>query len=250
MRLAMTPFLLLSPLLAAGCLLNPQQKPAAQIPAVTSGADLFPQPTTAISIAVGPGEDMKLEKLLDEFSKSTGLTLLIGPETRAVLQRSTTGLNRSVDIPASEVYPVVETILISNELVLLPMHDREPRIASVASLREGRGVLRNAAVFVLAKDITAYARHPAVLVSTVVDLPHTDVRTLSNSMRTMFTDANTQQIIPVGNSNSLILTGFGTNIASIVRMLQEVDEVAKRDMAEQGESKAQSSAPAKEEKPK
>ena len=53
------------------------------------------------------------------------------------------------------------------------------------------------------------------------------MRTLSNSMRTMFTDANTQQIIPVGNSNSLIITGFGSNVASIVKMLRFVDDAAK-----------------------
>jgi general secretion pathway protein D len=46
-------------------------------------------------------------------------------------------------------------------------------------------------------------------------------------MRTMFTDQNTQQIIPVGNSNSLIITGFGSIVASIVRMLKLVDEASK-----------------------
>ena len=44
-------------------------------------------------------------------------------------------------------------------------------------------------------------------IAPVLNLPNTDVRTLTNSMRAMLTDANTQSIIPVGNSNSLILTG-------------------------------------------
>jgi hypothetical protein len=78
-------------------------------------------------------------------------------------------------------------------------------------------------------------------------------------MRTMFTDANTQQIVPVGNSNSLILTGFGSPVAKWVRMLLEVDEAAARTMAEEerrrGEQDAHrgsapAPAPAKEEKPK
>jgi hypothetical protein len=251
MRLAMSTFLLLSPLLAAGCLLNPQQKPAAQVPAATAGADMFPQPTAGISIAAGPGEDMKLEKLLDEFSKVTGVALLATPETKTVLAKSTTGLNRGIDIPASEVYSVVETVLIRNDLALVPLHDREPRIASVVALTQGGSqVLRASALFVPARDIAAFARHPAVLVTTFLDLPHVDVRTISNSMRTMFTDANTQQIIPVGNSNALIVTGFGGTVAGLVRLLQEVDENAKREMAEQSESKVQSSAPAKDEKPK
>lgn len=242
--------LFLSPLLAAGCLLSPAQKPAVQVP---SGSEMFPQPTAGISIAAGPGEDMKLEKLLDEFSKVTGVALLSTPETKSVLAKSTTGLNRGIDIPAGEVYSVVETILIRNELALVPVHDRDPRIASVVALnlnQNGSQVLRASAIFVPARDIAAFARHPAVLVTTFLDLPHVDVRTISNSLRTMFTDANTQQIIPVGNSNALIVTGFGGTVAGIVRLLQEVDENAKREMAEQGESKVQSSASTKEEKPK
>jgi hypothetical protein len=65
-------------------------------------------------------------------------------------------------------------------------------------------------------------------VTTILDLPNTDVRNLSNSVRTMFTDANTQQIIPVGTSDSLIVTGFGSQVAAVVEMLRLVDEAARR----------------------
>ncbi len=241
--------------LTAACQLAPAQKSAVsnQVPAPAGYP--FPAPSGKIAVTVGPGEEMKLEKLLDECTKVTGLSFLVDPETRAMLKGTATGLNRNVDIPASEVYPVVEAILFQNDLVLVPLHDTEPRMASVFSLtqRERRSGLRNAAVSIPAKDVSVYARHPAILVTTIVDLPHTDARTLSNSMRAMFTDANTQQIIPVGNSNSLILTGFGPSVANIVRMLQEVDETNKRDMAEQDARRTQpppAQAPAKEEKPK
>jgi len=248
-------------LLATACQTAAAQKPGASVQILASAVDPFPPASGKISVSVGPGEDMKLEKLLDEFSKTTGLTFLVPPETRMILQKTTTGLNRSVDIPATEVYPIVETILLQSDLTLVPLHAGEPHLASVCSLAAGpRGSLRNAAVSVPAAQIAVFARHPAVLVTTVVDLPHTDVRTLSNSLRTMFTDANTQQIIPVGNSNSLIITGFGANVASIVQMLQEVDETAKRQMAEDEKRRTDQDtrrappppgqAPAKDEKPK
>ena len=64
---------------------------------------------------------------------------------------------------------------------------------------------------------------------TVLNLPNTDVRTLSNSLRTMLTDANTQQIIPLGNSNSVLLSGFGSNVAALAKMLQFVDEASAAD---------------------
>lgn len=247
-------FLLLSPVLAAGCLLAPTQKPAAAIPATAS--DPFPQPTAGITITVSPKEDMKLEKLVDEFSRVTGITILADADAKPALKNGTTGLNRSVEVPLGEVYSFVESVLVQNDLILVVLHDHEPRLFALHSLAQGGGqrggTMRDAALYVSSKDIALYGQHPAILVTTMIDMPHTDVRTISNSMRTMFTNANTQQIIPVGNSNSLILTGFGTAVAGWVRMLQEVDDVAKREMADDEKRRAPppGQAPAKEEKPK
>jgi len=70
------------------------------------------------------------------------------------------------------------------------------------------------------------------IVTTVLDLENTDVRTLSNSMRTMFTDQSTQQIIPIGNSNSLLITANGAELASLAKMLRLVDDSARRSAEE------------------
>ena len=71
-----------------------------------------------------------------------------------------------------------------------------------------------------------------LLNTTVIHLPHTDVRQLSNSMRTMITDANTQQMLPAGNTNSMVLTGFASNVAALARMLRIVDEAAATEIEE------------------
>ena len=206
-----------------------------------SPGDLFPEPKSGISIHLEPGKDMKLDELLAEFSRATGLHLVVNRETAAILKQTPTGLMDSLEIPKSEVYPVVESLLLQNEVVLTALTDREPRLFAVGTLAgNGRGGLlppRSSAVFVPVESIPGYARHPAVLVTTVINLPSTDVRTLSNSIRTMFTDASTQQIIPVGNSNSLIITGFGASIASMVAMLKSVDDAARID-AEEAAKKA------------
>jgi hypothetical protein len=231
-----------------GLLLSLATSCAAPTPRVTetpvhagtaSPGDLFPEPKSGISIHLEPGKDMKLDELLAEFSKATGLHLVVNRETAAILKQTPTGLMDSLEIPKSEVYPVVESLLIQNEVLLTALTDKEPRLFAVSSLTGGalRGSFRTNAVFVPVADIPAYARHPAILVTTVINLPSTDVRTLTNSIRTMFTDANTQQIIPVGNSNSLIITGFGPPVASIVSMLSSVDDAARRD-AEEAAKKA------------
>ncbi len=226
-------------LLVSACSAVPTQKAAS----ASMTTDPFPAPTAGIQVTSADGVDMKLTKLLDEFSKVTGVALIMDPATRSEVSKASTGLNRSVDVPAAEVYPVVETILLQNGFGLVPVHDRDPRIASLVAFGAGaRGGVRGSAMFVPARDLDFYSRHPAVLVTTVLDMPHTDVRTLSNSMRTMFTDANTQQIIPVGNTNTLILTGFAGQLANIVQMLQVAEESSARAAAEDEKRRSEAEA--------
>jgi type II secretory pathway component GspD/PulD (secretin) len=45
-------------------------------------------------------------------------------------------------------------------------------------------------------------------------------------MRAMIVDANTQQMLPAGNSNSMVLVGFGDSVASMVRALKTIDKAA------------------------
>ena len=194
-------------------------------------ADPFPTPSSGLKVQVAPGEEMSLEKLLDEFSKVTGQTLLITPTTCQALKSSPTGLNRSVDVPAAEVYSFVESVLAHNQHALQVLSDHEPRLLAVHNLqmmRNGNRSLSDLAQYVPVKDIGIYARHPAVLVTTMVELPSTDVRTLSNSMRALLTDQITQQIIPVGNTNALVIGGSGASVANLVTVLRECDEGARR----------------------
>jgi hypothetical protein len=109
------------------------------------------------------------------------------------------------------------------------MSDKEPRIWLVQSLANagGRGpMVRNDARLVPESELALWKDHPATLLTTTITMPNTDVRTLSNSLRTMFTDANTQQVIPVG-SCSLIITGFSGTVLALSRLLHEVDEVTR-----------------------
>jgi hypothetical protein len=90
------------------------------------------------------------------------------------------------------------------------------------------GGLRQKAVYVTPADLENYLDQPATLITTVLNLPNTDVRTLSTSMRTMLTDTNTQAMIPAGE-RALILQGFGTSIASLASLLYLVDDQSAED---------------------
>jgi hypothetical protein len=127
----------LSILLASACSAFRPRRAAST--SVTTASDPFPAATAGIQIAVAEGAEMKLPKLLEEFSKVTGVTLLMDPETRSDVAKCSTGLNRSVDVPAPEVYSVVETILLQHGFYLVPAHDRDPRIATLVSINQTGG---------------------------------------------------------------------------------------------------------------
>lgn len=177
----------------------------------------------------GEAESLNLEQFVKICQQTTGMNFTYSADTGKLLKQTTLRMFGQKRIPKSDFYSFFQIMMIINDFVcskIGPDHLAVIVISNMAAGQQRGGSLRNEAVYVFADDIDRYADQPATLVTTVIDLPNTDVRTLSNSMRTMFTDANTQQIIPVGNSNSLIITGFGSNVASIVKMLQFVDDAA------------------------
>jgi len=202
-------------------------------------AQMFPLPKQPMQVLLNPLErdqQPRLSDLVEQFTQATGIAIQTTKETASVLKQCPIGLNRSIDVPPSEVYRIFETLLIANDFIVVHLSDAEPRIWQLQSLSgggRGGGQLKNEAMVVQESELAAWAAHPATLITTTIDLPSTDVRTLSNSMRTMFTDANTQQIIPVGNS-SLIITGFARNVASIVAMLRRIDECCRQALEKDG----------------
>jgi general secretion pathway protein D len=69
-----------------------------------------------------------------------------------------------------------------------------------------------------------------VLIRTVVHLPNTDVRQLVNSLRTVQTqNQQYDSMINAGQSNAIILTGFGSNVAATVKLLLLIDQASRID---------------------
>ncbi|MFN0243270.1 MAG: hypothetical protein ACKVWV_10300 [Planctomycetota bacterium] len=238
---------LLSLLFTLGCSMSsaltasgPPRQAAAPVP-----ADPFPAPREGLKLAadLADGGPVMLD-VVNEFSRVTGQTLVIDPQTRMQLQTTKVGLNQDIAVPPDQVYFVVETLLVQRDFALVRLNDREPRMLALYSLAIPNALaLRGRAVFVRSDESVLYSRHPALLITTSLDLPYTDVRTLSNSMRSLFQDANTQQIIPVGNTNTLILTGTGSNVFALVEMLRAIDDAARRQFEHRATTKPEKPAP-------
>ncbi|MCP3918818.1 MAG: hypothetical protein GY711_24995 [bacterium] len=151
-----------------------------------------------------------------QYEALTGLRFFFEQEIRALLESRRVELSRALTVPPQSVDETFELLASQNGFALEEPLDgiRLMRITS----RKSRTLRIGGAFF--NGPPSELRRHPARLFSVLLRLPRVDVRQLSNSMRTMITDANTQQMLPIGNTDFLMLTGFGANVAALARTLQ------------------------------
>lgn len=173
-----------------------------------------------------------LVDLLNQFSAVTGEAVMYTRETKALLESRETGLQQDLAIGPADVYATVQDILVANRIVLTDMGRGTPRMLWVESAdSKRRSQLREHARFVPQDQLEAYKRDSAILITTALHLPHSDTRNMTNSLRMMVVDANTTQIMAVRETNSVVLTGFGTTVNTMASLLGAMEESAAKDRA-------------------
>lgn len=190
-----------------------------------SSAGLLPPAKNTIEIQIGESSQPTLSQVLQQLTASTGVSFTAVHSVRRELETIPCGLLASVTIPPAEAWLWVESLLQNEGFALGLLSTDAPCLVAVYPLqpRAGEAWVRNYTT-VASSEIESLAEHPALLVSTTLELPHTDVRQLGNSLRGLTTDPTGQQnVIPVGSTNSVILTGTGRQILQLVTMLKEVN---------------------------
>lgn len=176
----------------------------------------------------GEGGGMTLKRLVHACQRVTGIQFVYTPETANFLQSTQVTLVGSKIVPKDEFYNFFQILMVIYNFVTTEVGPEPISVIQITSLDTGgRNNIRSDSVFVEPENLEEYKDQPATLITTVISLPNTDVRQLSNSMRTMITDANTQQMLPAGNTNSMVLVGFGSNVVALAKMLMIVDEASK-----------------------
>lgn len=185
--------------------------------------------TFVLNFAQGPDEDsMSLYKFAQACQQVTGLKFTWGEDTEGLLKQRQVRLIGTMEVPKERFYKFFQVMMIISEFVCTEIGETDIMVIKIDSLQgAGRSNLRSTAIYVTPDKLQDYADQPATLITTVVTLPNTDVRQVSNSMRTMITDANTQQMLPAGTSNSMVLVGFGSNVVAMANMLHIIDEASK-----------------------
>ncbi len=197
----------------------------------TPKADVFGFPLPSADLVLEVSGDSTAPSLYAAFVRYgalTGQQLVVDSDTEEILKRIRIPIAATTTIPAADVLGYLEAVLFANDGVLSVERDETPRILKLTSLLTARrSTARSGARFVASDALSTMRRHPAILVSTVLDLKHVDARQLSNSLRTMITDANTMQILPAGNNSTLVITGFGVAVADLCEHLRLVDDASR-----------------------
>jgi general secretion pathway protein D len=203
--------------------------PAAQtgpkVPAIQDAGDYY-----ILNFDESTGENqLTLEAFVKICQTVTGMNFTYGIDTGNQLRTLKLKMFGTKRIPKVDFYSFFQIMMVINDFVCSKIGPEHISVVLISSTTvAGKGNPKRDARQVMPSEVEQYADQPATLITTVIDLPNTDVRTLSNSLRQMFSDQQTQQIIPVGNSNSLIITGFGSDVAAIVKMLRFVDDASLR----------------------
>lgn len=132
-------------------------------------------------------------------------------------------------VPKSEFFNFYQNLMFIHKFTCTRVGRDATAVYLVQSSQPARGAaaaseLRSEPIYVDSDDVEKYAGQVATQVITVLHLPHTQVRSLQNSLRALGGGDASQNVISVGESNSVILTGSGSQVAMYARVLKLVDE--------------------------
>ena len=233
--LGLSLFLLQPPLASAS--VSPEEGAVQPSVAPVIGDDLFPAATGALEVVLDDGgEGPSFLELTRTYGVLTGQHVTFSEETKVLLEASKVQLDRSLEVPAADVQRIFEVMLRQSSFSLAVESAASPRVLRVRS-RESieRSDIKQTSRLITADQLELARRHPALQFHVVVALPHSDVRQLSNSLRTMIKDPVTTMLLPAGNSSSMVVGGFGDWVFEQAKMLQAMDAAAASAQVERGE---------------
>ena len=180
-----------------------------------------------------PGEGMNLAEFVRACQQVTGINFTYADDTRNFLTQKRITLLGTKTVPKKDFYSFFQIIMFINDFVCVEVGEGSLSVIKIESLQGGggRGAQSRAdGILVDEEDLPQYAAQPATRITTVINLPNTDVRNLANNLRTLMPDQTFGQMLAAGNSNAIILTGYGSTVAAMARMLRIVDEASRTEV--------------------
>lgn len=199
---------------------------AAPLAAQERCCELFAAASGPMHIEVTAGENRpSLFDIAQQYAQLTEQNLVIDEATVQKLQSTKAGLQSSLEVPAAGVQSFFEQLVVANGFRLQTLRTDVPRVVRIQGA-PGRGQ-RDRAHIVQPRELDHYAKHPGTLVTTTLPLPNSDLRQLSTSLRALLTGNDALQIAPAGSSHSLVVTGYGAEVARVADLLRTVDAASR-----------------------
>jgi len=178
-----------------------------------------------LNFAEEQGRGMKLIEFVKRCQEVTGLNLIVPKESQGVMAQEELQMLGPKRVPKEDFYSFFQIIMFIHDFACVEVGPPGLSVIVIQNLNQQRqpGNIKQRAVYVAPEDLDRYADQPATLITTVINLPNVEVRALSNSLRALLTDNNTQNMLPAGSSNSIVLTGFGSNIVQLASLLKLID---------------------------
>jgi len=184
---------------------------------------LLPPLGSAIQLKSDGDTVSSMEQFVRAYEAASGATFIRNEQTAAILQQSPLGFERMPEMTLSEQSQFFQATLRYHDFCLTPVASNLG-LVGIESLRtDRRSQVRSDSTMVDSDDVAFMRANPAFLFTTVVELENLDVRQLSNSMRSMITDANTTQMLPAGNTNSMVIQAFGDHLAELVEQFEMIN---------------------------
>jgi general secretion pathway protein D len=211
--------------------------PTAQDPAQQGKVPFIQEVGDFYIINIDETEGVDLESLTKMCQVATGKNFVYDEATKQELANKKARMFGEKRVPKDDFYSFYQILMFIHGFTLTKVGPDHLAVYLVQTIQpvQGRGAgnLQNEPVYVDPDDLDQWADQVATKVITVLHLPHTDVRTIGNSLRQLMNDQTGSSILPVGTTNSVVLTGFASTVASHARILRLVDEEAAKDIGVQ-----------------
>lgn len=190
------------------------------VPTIQRQGDLY-----ILNFSESRDEAYDLEYFVKLCQQATGKNFTYLDDTQQKLKQSKIRMFGSKRIPVEDFYRFFQIMMFIHDFVAVEVGPTHLSVIVIQSLDQPqqRGTVRQKTTYVLPEELEDYADQPAVLITTVLHLPNTDTRQLPATLRPLLADQQTQSLVSVGSSNSIILQGFGSQIAALARLLYIVD---------------------------
>jgi len=181
--------------------------------------------------------EVTVESLLSALARSTGQELALHSEVRREFERTKVKLESAYQVPPEEVYSFVEGLLAPEGVLIAPLTGGKRPVLGVWAPAGNRtaGLFVQEPMPLSPAHYDEAARHPALLVRTLVVFEHIDTRQLQTQLRQLQTQLRQllvdptgfQNVVPVGE-RALLVQGRAAYVVGLVRQLHEVDAAAGR----------------------